>query len=511
MDFEQRYRAVATRDARFDGVFITAVRSTGIYCRPSCPARTPLTTNVEFYATSAAAHEAGYRACKRCLPDAVPGSPEWNLRSDVAARAMRLIADGLVEREGVPGLSRRLGYTTRHLNRLLGAELGAGPLALARAHRAQTARQLLVATDLPASDIAFASGFGSIRQFNDTIAEVYDRTPSQLRATRRAGSGAAGGAATAAAAGGAGLEPGPDAGPGRPAMAGIQLILPVRRPFDAAGLFAWLAARSVPGVERATADGYARTLLLPGGPATFEVGEDGGRLRLSARLSVLSDLPPLVARVRRLFDLDADPVGIDDALAREPALAGSVRATPGIRLPGAVDAEELLLRALVGQQISVAAARTQLSRLAEALGTPLASPGPDGLDRLFPTPAQVAERGREVLVGPRARIENIIAITASLAEGELALDWADDPRAQHDRLLAVRGIGEWTANYVAMRVLGHPDILPTGDVALRTGARSLGLPDHPRDLAVWGGRVAPWRSYASLHLWRAATSRNGEK
>lgn len=506
MDFEQRYRAVATRDARFDGVFITAVRSTGIYCRPSCPARTPLRDNVEFYATSAAAHEAGYRACKRCLPDAVPGSPEWNLRSDVAARAMRLIADGLVEREGVPGLSARLGYTTRHLNRLLGAELGAGPLALARAHRAQTARQLLVATDLPASEIAFASGFGSIRQFNDTIAEVYDRTPSQLRATRRAGWARS----TAVTAGPAGREPAA-AGQGKAAMAGIQLLLPVRQPFDAAGLFAWLAARAVPGVEHAAADGYARTVLLPGGPATFEVSEDGGRLRLSARLSALSDLPPLVARVRRLFDLDADPVGIDEALSREPALAPSVHRVPGIRLPGTVDANELLLRALVGQQISVAAARTQLSRLVEALGTPLASPAPDGLDRLFPTPAQVAERGREVLVGPRARIESIIAVMAGLATGDLALDWADDPVAQRDRLLAVRGIGEWTAGYVAMRVLGHPDVLPTGDVALRTGARRLGLPEHPRELAGWGSRVAPWRSYASLHLWRAATLRNGEK
>lgn len=490
MDFKQRYRAVSARDSRFDGVFVTAVRSTGIYCRPSCPARTPLVRNVEFFATSAAAHEAGYRACKRCLPDAVPGSPEWNLRSDVAARAMRLIADGLVEREGVTGLSTRLGYTTRHLNRLLSSELGAGPLALARAHRAQTARQLLVATDLPVSDIAFASGFGSIRQFNDTIAEVYDRTPSQLRASRR--------------------HPSPAAGASTHNQAGIRLVLPVRQPFDAAGVFGWLAARAVPGVEFAGAQSYARTLQLPGGPATFEVEPEGERLRLTARLASLSDLPSLIWRVRRLFDLDADPVGIDEAVGREPALSAAVAATPGIRLPGAVNAHEMLLRALVGQQVSVAAARTQLARLAVALGTPVTG-APEGLTTLFPTAAQIAERGREVLVGPRARIDNIIAICELLASGELDLGYADDPVAQHDRLVAVRGIGEWTANYVAMRVLGNPDVLPTGDVALRTGARRLGLPDHPRDLAAWGTHVAPWRSYASLHLWRASLARIGEK
>jgi AraC family transcriptional regulator of adaptative response / DNA-3-methyladenine glycosylase II len=490
MDFEQRYRAVATRDSRFDGAFVLAVRTTGIYCRPSCPARTPKPGNIEFFATGAAAHESGYRACKRCLPDAVPGSPEWNLRSDVAARAMRLITDGLVEREGVTGLSRQLGYTTRHLSRLLTTELGAGPLALARAHRAQVARELLVATELPVSEIAFASGFGSIRQFNDTIAEVYDRTPSQLRATRR-------------------IRPAAEAGAGEGVR--VRLALPVRQPFDAAGVFAWLAARAVPGVEDADAEHYARTLLLPGGTALFDVRWDGARLQLAARLASLADLTPLVARVRRLFDADADPVGIDDALATEPGLARSVRDNPGIRLPGTVDAHELLLRALVGQQISVAAARTQLRRLADACGTPLPQPI-DGLTRLFPTAAQVAEHGQEVLVGPRARTAHVAAIAAALASGDLDLSWADDPIAQHDRLVAIPGIGEWTANYVAMRVLGHPDILPTGDVALRHGAARLGLPSQPRELAAWGVRTTPWRSYASLHLWRAAVrpTKNGD-
>jgi Adenosine deaminase len=481
MDFEQRYRAVATRDARFDGAFVLAVRTTGIYCRPSCPARTPKPANVEFFPTSAAAHVAGYRACKRCLPEAVPGSPEWNLRSDTAARAMRLIADGVVERDGVPGLAARLGYTTRHLSRLLSAELGAGPLSLARAHRAQTARELLISTELPIAEIAFAAGFGSIRQFNDTIAEIFGRAPAQLRTGgrhHRAGGSAA-----------------------------LQLSVPVREPFDTTGVFAWLTARAIPGVETAGPDSYGRSLALPGGPASFDVTAEAGHLRLTARLSRLEDVTPLLYRVRRLFDADADPVGIDAALSQVPELDDSVTATPGIRLPGAVDPQEMLFRALVGQQISVAAARTQLTRLTDALGTRLPVPDDAGRDRLFPTAAAIAEAGREVLVGPRQRIENIIAIADRLATGELELGFADDPAEQRRRLLAQPGIGEWTADYLAMRVLGDPDILPVGDVAVRTGAKRLGLPDRPAALRDWGRTVSPWRSYASLHLWRASATK----
>ncbi|HQA78695.1 MAG TPA: Ada metal-binding domain-containing protein, partial [Propionicimonas sp.] len=387
MDFEQRYRAVATRDSRFDGAFVLGVRTTGIYCRPSCPARTPQPANVEFFSTGAAAQAHGFRACKRCLPDAVPGSPEWNLRSDVAGRAMRLVADGVVEREGVGGLARRLGYTSRHLNRVLLAELGAGPLALARAHRAQTARQLLVGTDLSMADIAFASGFGSIRQFNDTIVEVYDRTPSQVRAARHPNAVEAGSAVTPAAR--------------------ISLALPVREPFGAAGVFAWLAARAVPGVEDAGTAHYARTISLPHGPAVFEVRYDR-QLRLTAELSALADLPPLVSRVRRLFDADADPVGIDAALSLQPALADSVRRTPGIRLPGAVAPHETLLRMMIGQQISVAAARTQLRRLVEACGSDFPPPLADGSEsdagrRLSPTKPESERRPSPTKPNPERR------------------------------------------------------------------------------------------------------------
>lgn len=476
--FEERYRVIQSRDARFDGQFVTAVRSTGIYCRPSCPARTPQPANVTFYATSAAAHEAGYRACKRCLPEAAPGSPEWDVRGDVAARAMRLIADGEIERAGVAGLARELGYSSRHLSRLLRSELGAGPLSLSRAHRAQTARMLLVGTDLPAADIAFAAGFSSVRQFNDTIREIYSLTPTQLRQLRRHHPGAA---------------------PGT-----IELALPVREPFDVAGLFAWMSARALPGVEDAGPTHFARTVRLPGGPAWFALrAGEPGRVHLRASVTRLSDLTALVARARRLFDLDADPGAVDDALARHPVLAPRVSALPGIRVPGAIDPHEMLIRAMVGQQISVAAARTALTRLADALGDEV--PGPEGLTRLFPTMAQIAAHGADVLRGPAARIRAIVGAAEALAGGALTLTVADDGADQRAALLALPGIGAWTADYVRMRVLGDPDVFLAGDVAVRTGALALGVDADA--LPALAAASAPWRSYLTAHLWRAVPVR----
>jgi AraC family transcriptional regulator of adaptative response / DNA-3-methyladenine glycosylase II len=509
--FAGRYRAMSSRDARFDGQFITGVHSTGIYCRPSCPAVTPKPGNVSFYLTAAAAHEAGLRACKRCLPDAVPGSPAWNIRDDLAARAMRLIGDGTVEREGVPGLAQRLGYTPRHLTRVLVAEVGAGPLALARAHRAQTARVLLTSTDLSVTDIAFAAGFGSVRQFNDTITAVYERTPSALRAGARPSTGA--GIAAGDAAGDAAGAPG----------SGIRLLLPARAPFDGQGLLDFLAVRAVTGVECSTGNGYERTLRLPHGRATLQLSLAGTpaapAVACVARLDTLADLAPLVSRVRRLFDLDADALAIDRALADDPALAGSVRSTPGIRVPGSLDAEETLFRALLGQQVSVASARTALGRLSAALGEPVAgSPAQNGagpadtLDRTsaparyFPTAASIAQHGRDVLRGPAARIDSIIGVAEALATGDLVLDVGESRAELTARLTALPGIGPWTAGYVAMRVLGSPDILLTSDLALRQGADRLGLPPKAADLAVHGSRWAPWRSYAGMHLWRAAAA-----
>lgn len=477
--FAERYRAIQSRDRRFDGQFVTAVRSTGIYCRPSCPARTPREANVTFYATSAAAHEAGYRACKRCLPEAAPGSPLWDVRGDVVARAMRLIADGVVDREGVPGLARRLGYSPRHLTRVLTTELGAGPLALARAHRAHTARALLVGTDLSSADVAFSAGFSSIRQFTETIGEVFGMPPRELRARRSRASGA-------------------EASPGE-----IDLALPVRGPIDTTGLFGWMRAHAIPGVEVGDDRSFARVVRLPGGPGWFEVRlADDGRLRLRARLTALADLGTLIARVRRLFDLDADPLAVDTELSRHPELAAAVAAIPGVRVPGAIDAGEMLLRAMIGQQISVASARTMQGRLTAELGESVTI-GPEPLT-LFPDAAAIADRGLEVLRGPGARMRAIVGVAEALADGSLTLGPGDDGVEQRERLLALRGVGPWTADYVRMRVLGDPDVLLPGDVAARAGAAALGLPSDPAGFTEWSARLAPWRSYAMAHYWYAA-------
>lgn len=476
MTFDERYRAINARDSRFDGQFITAVRSTGIYCRPSCPARTPKPENVTFYLTSAAAHEAGFRACKLCLPEAAPGSPAWNQRSDIAGRAMRLIAEGIVDREGTSGLASRLGYSSRHLNRLLNAELGAGPLALARAQRAQTARLLLTNTTLSAADTAFAAGFSSVRQFNETVQEVFGLTPVQLRQrTLRSHKVSA-------------------------APGSITLLLPHRTPIDLQGIFNWLDRRVIEGVEEATNTSYARTLRLPGGTAWFRVTLEGQQLRLEARYAQLSDLAPLVSRVRRLFDLDADPQAVDAVLAGVPELATAVVSYPGMRVPGTVDSAELLIRTMVSQQITLRSARTLLSQLTRQLGERT----PEG-QLLFPSMTAIAEAGAEVLRGPKARVTAITTLAAELASGELELSSGDDSQELGARLLAKQGIGPWTAHYLRMRVTGDPDVLLEGDAGVRAGAEALGLAAQWPALRAWAQQAAPWRSYLTHHLWRAAT------
>jgi len=480
IDEEQGYRASASRDARFDGQFIVAVKTTRIYCRPSCPAITPKRQNMLFFPTAAAAQQAGFRACRRCLPDSVPGSPEWDLRADLAGRAMRLIADGVVEREGVPGLARRLGYSERHLTRVLTAELGAGPLALARAHRAHSARLLIETTALGFADIAFAAGFTSVRQFNDTIREVFATTPSGLRvAAHRRSRGAV------AAAG------------------KVSLRLPYRPPYDADGIMAFLAARAIPGVESVEDGAYGRTLRLPHGTGTARLRPADGHFDCTLRLTDMRDLGSAVSRLRRLFDLDADPAAVADVLGADPLLAASVAAVPGVRVPGSVDAAEIVTRALIGQQISVAAARTALGGLAVSLGDPL--PSPDGsLTTLFPSPAAIAGRGAAVLKGPRRRIETMLMVNAALASGELDIHVGASAEELSAELQAFPGVGPWTAGYVLMRVLGAPDVLLTTDVALRKGAAALGLPADPAALESHGNAWRPWRSYAGMHLWRAA-------
>lgn len=515
-DFDVAYRAMSTRDARFDGQFVTAVRTTGIYCRPACPSRTPNRGNVTFYATPAAAQAAGYRACRRCIPDAAPGSPEWNARADTVGAAMRLIGDGVVDREGVPGLARRLGYSERHLTRMLTAELGTGPLALARAKRADTARILLTRTALPATEIAFAAGFSSIRQFNDTVREVYATTPSALRAL--------GGASAA-----------PPAPPGV-----ITLRLAVRPPFHADALTSFLAARAIPGVELVAGHRYARTLRLPNGPGivvlTLPAAEQAAAranvVTAALWLTSLGDLAPAVQRCRRLLDADADPIGIDSALAADPVLAAAVERAPGLRVPGAVDGPEILMRALVGQQVSVAAARTKLAVLAAradervdtqaliatrrptAAGTEAAG-GPGNfaepidpaalaarLTHLFPSADALAALGPAAIAGPQRRAATIADAAADIAAGRLVVDAGRRTAELTDELVARNGIGPWTAGYVAMRVLGDPDIALIGDLALRHGASALGLPKDPKALAAHAERWRPFRSYAGMYLWR---------
>ena len=498
--FAERYRAMSSRDARFDGQFISGVHSTGIYCRPSCPAMTPKPQNVTFYRTAAAAHEAGLRACKRCLPDAVPGSPEWNLRDDLASRAMRLIADGTVEREGVTGLAHRLGYTSRHLGRVLAAELGAGPLALARAHRAQTARSLLVGTELSMAEVAFAAGFASIRQFNDTVRAVYETTPSALRARRPREVRSAPRERPELA------DPGLSAtGMGTGASTTVTLRLPVRPPFDGSGLMRFLADHALVGIEHGDDTSFRRLVRLPGGVAEVDLrlnsstgtGTGTGTpdyVEATLRLTSLADLGTAVARVRRLLDLDADSAAIDHALGRDEALSPLVAARPGIRLPGTLDPDEALFRTMIGQQISVAAARTVLGRVAAELAE---APG------LFPTAEQFALRGREVLRGPATRVTSIVGVAEALASGDLRLDLGMPADELTARLVAMPGIGPWTAGYLAMRVLGNPDTLLTTDLVMLQSAAKLGLPGTARGLAAHGARWAPWRSYAGLHLWAA--------
>ena len=501
-DPERCYRAVQSRDRRFDGWFFVAVTSTGIYCRPSCPAVTPKRANVRFFATAAAAQRNGFRACRRCRPDATPGSPEWDRRADLVGRAMRLIADGVVDREGVAGVARRLGYSSRHIHRQLVAEVGAGPIALARAQRAQSARVLIETTDLPFAQVAFGAGFASIRQFNDTVRQVYGRSPTELRRHRRradardvAGSGSAG---------------------------RLRLRLPARPPFGGAGLVGFLAARAVPGLEQVVdgpdGPGLRRSLHLGRGAALVTLTPAGDHVVAELRLDDLRDLPVAVARCRRLFDLDADPVAVAAVLGRDPALAPLVDRHRGIRVPGAVDGFELAVRAVLGQQVSVAGARALTGRVVAALGTPLGDPDA-GVTHRFPTPGALAGAPDAALPVPARRRQALRALAEACTEGRLDLDPGTDRAAAVDALRAVPGIGGWTASYVAMRALGDPDVLLASDLGVRRALERLDGPGACRPGPVGPGAARsvavrdatttergaawrPWRSYATVLLWR---------
>ncbi|MFD7441291.1 DNA-3-methyladenine glycosylase 2 family protein [Streptomyces sp. NPDC059909] len=447
MDEDTQYQAVSSRDARFDGAFFFGVETTGIYCRPSCPAVTPKRKNVRFFPTAAAAQGHGFRACRRCRPDAVPGSAEWNVRADAVGRAMRLIGDGVVDREGVPGLAGRLGYSARQVQRQLNAELGAGPVALARAQRSHTARVLLQTTGLPVTEIAFASGFASVRQFNDTIRQIYARTPTELRAEMRSRQAA-------------------DA-------AGIPLRLAHRGAYASREVFDLLAGEAVERIEevvgRPGARTYRRTLRLPYGSGIVAVGERSAGPWLEARIQLtdLRDLTTAVQRLRRLFDLDADPYAVAERLSADPRLAPLVAARPGLRSPGTAEPEEFAVRAVVG--------REEAARLVEAYGKVLDQPC-GGLTHLFPEPAVLTDHP---VAGPLA---------TAVADGHLRLDPGADRDEAEQTLLALPGVTPRAAALIRMRALGDPDVAPDG-----------GRDDESH---------RPWRSYATRYLattdrWRA--------
>jgi AraC family transcriptional regulator of adaptative response / DNA-3-methyladenine glycosylase II len=475
-DTDRCVRAVRSKDARFDGWFYTAVLTTGIYCRPSCPVVPPKPENMTFLPSAAACQQAGFRACKRCRPDAAPGSPEWNRRADLTARAMRLIADGVVDREGVPGLAARLGYSTRQIERELLAELGAGPLALARAQRAQTARLLIETTALPMAEIAFAAGFASIRTFNDTVREVYALTPGELRAR----------------------APGP--GTGRGAGGALTLRLPFRTPFTPDNVFGHLAATAVPGVEEWRDGAYRRTLRLPHGHGIAALSPAPGHIACRLTLTDLRDLPVAISRCRRLLDLDADPAAVDGQLRTDPVLAPLVDKAPGRRVPRTVDEAEFAVRAVLGQQVSTAAARTHAARLVTAHGDPVDDPE-GGLTHLFPVPEALADVDPATLAMPRTRRATLTTLVRHLAGGTLTLGVDSDWPATRARLLALPGFGPWTADVIALRALGDPDAFLPTDLGVRRAAQALGLPSTPAALTARADRWRPWRAYAVQYLW----------
>jgi AraC family transcriptional regulator, regulatory protein of adaptative response / DNA-3-methyladenine glycosylase II len=475
-DADVCYRAVQAKDPRFDGWFYTAVRTTGVYCRPSCPARTPKRENVRFHSTGAAAAAAGFRACRRCRPDAAPGSPEWNLRADVVGRAMRLIADGVVDRDGVSGLARRLGFSERHLHRQLVAEVGVGPLALARAQRVRTARTLLETTELPISEVAFAAGFASVRQFNATIQEALALTPTDVRRRSRRET------------------------PAHPDT--LTLRLPFRAPLDAAGLFEFLGRRAVTGVEEGAEGAYRRSLRLPHGAGIVELRVPDGHVRCRLWLADMRDLAPAVQRCRRLLDLDADPVAIAELLGDAPLVGALVRRAPGRRVAGHVDGAELAVRALLGQQVSLPAATKLAARLVAVHGEKLPRPV-GGVTHLFPSPDTIAGADARALAMPVARRMAVRGLASVLASGELELDAGVDRAETRRRLLAVPGVGPWTASYVAMRALGDPDAFPAADLGVRHAVAALGHDDRPAAIERLAEGWRPFRAYAAQHLWSA--------
>ena len=466
LDFDACYEAIKSRDARFDGRFFTGVRSTGIYCRPICPARTPGRTKVHFYPFAAAAEEAGFRPCRRCRPDHSPESPDWDWRGDLIGRALRLIGEGVADQDGIPGVADRLAVSERHLRRLFESELGASPGSVARTHRTQLARRLIEETTLPLSEVALTSGFTSVRRFNSTVRETFGRTPSELR--------------TAA----------------RPVRApGCRLRLPYRGPLHGEDLFAYLGGRAIPGVEEVVGTTYRRTVAIGSARGIVELRLDvSGNIELETRLENLNALAPVVRRARRLLDLDADPQAIATHLSLDPKLRSIVDRHPGMRVPGAFDGFELAARAILGQQVSVKAATTLTGRLVARFGDPLAEP--DGtLTHYFPAPAALADAEIEAIGLPGRRAATIRHLASAVASGEIVLDGTADIEETKARLLALPGFGPWTVSYIAMRSLRDPDAFLATDLGVKHAVAHLKI-DRQRN-----ERWSPWRAYATMYLW----------
>ncbi len=472
-DPEVAYRAVASRDPRFDGRLFVGVLSTGIYCRPSCPSRTPKPAHCAYYPSAAACVAAGFRACRRCRPDALPGSPDWDVDADLAGRALRLVADGAADDDdGVSGLARRLSVSPRHLHRVLVAQVGASPQQLALTRRAQVARMLVEQTGWPMADVAFAAGFRSVRQFNDVMRAHLGAPPSTLRRS------------------------------GRPPVAAegpLTLQLRHRAPFDADAWLAHVTARAIPGVEAAVGARVRRVVPGRAGPALVDVEATGTGVVARLDLPALDDLTRVVGRLRHWLDLDADPGRVAAALATDPLLAPLVGHRPGLRVAGAADPAETVLRTVLGQQVSVPAARTLAGRLVERLGAPVGW----GLHR-FPTPAEVAAAGPDVLraIGlTGARSATLHAVATLLADG-LEVGPGADRELVRAELGRVAGVGPWTLDYVALRALGDPDAFPSGDLVLR---RAMGV-ETPAEALRRAEAWRPWRAYAAQHLWTHAAA-----
>ena len=470
-------RARLTRDARFDGRFFIGVTSTGVYCRPVCPVQPPQPKNVRFFPSAAAAAEAGFRPCLRCRPESSPGTPAWNGTTSTVARALRLIAEGALDQGSVDRLATVLGVSSRHLRRLFFEHLGATPIAVAQTRRLHFAKKLLDETVLPMTEVALSAGFGSIRRFNATFQSTFGRNPRTLRR-----------AALPAQALGSGS---------------VSLQLGFRPPYAWEVLIDFLAARATPGVEQVDGSSYRRTIAFDRQQGLLEVrrGKAANCLELRVLFPDPRALVSIVERVRRIFDLGADPIEIENHLRRDPQLARRIAAQPGLRVPGAWDGFELTVRAILGQQVTVQAASTLAGRLAQAFGQPLGDSGEDGLHLLFPTPDALAQADIARIGLPGKRAEAIRRLAEAVARGRIAFDASVAPEQLQRQLAELPGIGDWTAQYVAMRALGEPDAFPASDLGLLRAASGTGRKITPAQLLEQAEAWRPWRAYAAMHLW----------